>query len=136
MISHEIRNPMNAIIGSAGPSSRPTHPRPATVRAHRAPSAEALLAIVDDVLDLTRMEAGRLRLQTAELTVDTVLEEGRALLRAGAREGPRAGRRHRPGGRHAREGRPAGAAGAAEPVGNAPKFTDRGEVWCAPAWRR
>jgi PAS domain S-box-containing protein len=75
-ISHEIRNPMNAIIGSAGLllETQLSADQQQYARIVRR-SAEALLAIVDDVLDLTKMEAGRLRLQPSDLTVDTVLEE-------------------------------------------------------------
>ena len=75
-MSHEIRNPMNAIIGSAGLllETDLTADQQQYARIVRR-SAEALLAIVDDVLDLSRMDAGRLRLEHAELSVDTVAEE-------------------------------------------------------------
>jgi CheY-like chemotaxis protein len=122
---------MNAIIGSAGLllETQLTPDQQQYARIVRR-SAEALLAIVDDVLDLTRMEAGRLRLQPAVLTVDTVLEEVIELFSEQA---------------HAKGLELVGDvdAAAAMPVkgdpgrlrqvlvnlvGNALKFTDRGEV--------
>ena len=64
--SHEIRTPMNAILGTAellmGTSL--TFAQQRYVRtAHR--SATALLALIDDVLDLSRIEAGKLTLNPA-----------------------------------------------------------------------
>jgi signal transduction histidine kinase len=66
--SHEIRTPMNAILGTAellmGTSL--TFAQQRYVRtAHR--SATALLALIDDVLDLSRIEAGKLTLNPASV---------------------------------------------------------------------
>ena len=60
--SHEIRTPMNGILGAAelliATPLTPTQQRYVQT-AHR--SATALLALIDDVLDLSRIEAGKLR---------------------------------------------------------------------------
>src|SRR3982750_97892 len=79
-MSHELRTPLNAIIGFAeimdaevlGPISVPQYP--GYVRDILA-SARHLLRIVDDVLEISRAEAGELMLNKREIDVLTLLAE-------------------------------------------------------------
>jgi PAS domain S-box-containing protein len=67
-MSHEIRTPMNAVIGIIellGRSALPDAQRSLCVTARD--SAEALLRLIDDVLDVSKIEAGRMVLQPAPL---------------------------------------------------------------------
>ena len=62
-MSHEIRTPMNAIFGFSQLLGRRVHDAKALeyVRAIRS-SGQSLLALIDDLLDLSKIEAGRLAL--------------------------------------------------------------------------
>ena len=62
-MSHEIRTPMNAIFGFSQLLGRRVHDPKALeyVRAIRS-SGQALLALINDLLDLSKIEAGRLEL--------------------------------------------------------------------------
>ncbi|MEO7244314.1 MAG: ATP-binding protein, partial [Rubrivivax sp.] len=87
--SHEIRTPMNGILGAAEllmetPLS-PVQKRYVQI-AHR--SASALLALIDDVLDLARIEAGKLQFSPMAVDVPALVEETVELVRAAARERP------------------------------------------------
>ncbi|MEP7282482.1 MAG: ATP-binding protein [Rubrivivax sp.] len=87
--SHEIRTPMNGILGAAEllmetPLS-PVQKRYVRI-AHR--SASALLALIDDVLDLARIEAGKLQLSPMAVDVPALVEDTVELVRAAARERP------------------------------------------------
>jgi two-component system, sensor histidine kinase and response regulator len=81
MVSHELRTPLNGILGMAdllvrgnvGPQEREY-----AEAAQR--SGEALLAIIEDILDLSRIEAGRLDLELAPFDVREVVEDVAALL--------------------------------------------------------
>ncbi len=74
-MSHEIRTPMNAVLGM---THRALKDDPgARQRAHldkiRA-AAESLLGILDDILDFSRIEAGRMTLDNKPFALDQVLE--------------------------------------------------------------
>ncbi len=65
-MSHELRTPMNAIIGFsdllAEEAHGPLHPTYKRFVAHIREGAGHLLAIINDVLDISKIEAGRIEL--------------------------------------------------------------------------
>jgi signal transduction histidine kinase len=69
-ISHEIRTPLNAIIGIAGLLQKPNQELNRE-RLHNSlkQSADSLLTLIDDVLDLSKIEAGKLKLHPTLLNV-------------------------------------------------------------------
>jgi len=80
-ISHEIRTPMNAIIGMtqiALMAELPARPRDQIGKAHRA--ALDLLALLDDLLDMAKIEAGRLDLEAIEFSPRRVIDDALDLL--------------------------------------------------------
>ena len=87
MTSHEIRTPLNAIIGVAAAlqdDARDNETRDLlqTIRI----SGVRLLNVVNDVLDLSRAEAGKLELQLAPIEVGALLSEVEQLFRLRARK--------------------------------------------------
>ena len=74
-MSHEIRTPMNAIFGfSQLLSRRVKDPKSLDyVRAIRS-SGQSLLALINDLLDLSKVEAGRLELQPVPTDVRDLVE--------------------------------------------------------------
>jgi signal transduction histidine kinase len=80
-MSHEIRTPMNAIIGLTHLLQR-ERPRPDQVpRLDKIDAAAGhLLAIVNDVLDLSKIEAGRLALEETDFPLHAVLDQVRGLI--------------------------------------------------------
>lgn len=83
-MSHEIRTPLNAIMAYtdllgmelAGPLTPQHHEQLARIR-H---SSQHLLGIIDDVLDFSRIESGRLSASRAQLTVGKAVSQALMLV--------------------------------------------------------
>ena len=75
-ISHEIRTPMNAINGMIGLLLH-KDPRPEQVSYLKAisKSSDILLHVINDVLDLSKIEAGKLELETIDFSVADTIQQ-------------------------------------------------------------
>ena len=81
-MSHEIRTPMNAILGMAHLVSRDgVSERQAGMLAKLEGAAQHLLEIINDVLDLSKIEAGKFVLERTPVAVDELVGEVAGLLR-------------------------------------------------------
>jgi PAS domain S-box-containing protein len=83
-MSHELRTPLNAILGFAQLLQRdkksPLTERQLERLDHVVKGGEHLLRLIDEVLDLSRIEAGRLVISLEPVSVPEVLEEVKATL--------------------------------------------------------
>jgi signal transduction histidine kinase/CheY-like chemotaxis protein len=87
--SHELRTPLNSIIGFLGLSldgycSNREEEREFLRNAQQ--SAKHLLAIINDVLDLAKIEAGRMELELEEVDLRNMFEEVRCLAEVQAQQ--------------------------------------------------
>ncbi len=85
-MSHEIRTPLNAIIGMTHLLRR-AEPTP-----EQAPrldkidvAATHLLAVINDILDISKIEAGKLELEQADFQLSTVFDQVQSLIADAAR---------------------------------------------------
>ncbi|MBY0430932.1 MAG: histidine kinase, partial [Rhodospirillales bacterium] len=87
MVSHEVRTPMNGIIGmSRLLQDEPTPEERQEYAGIILRSGEALLTILNDLLDSAKLEAGRLELENIDLDPVEVVEESLALMASRAAE--------------------------------------------------
>ena len=87
-MSHDIRTPMNAIIGFTElASSQLEHPE--KVRDYLGKigmSSEHLLSLINDVLDMSRIESGKVTLQEKPLHLPTLMEDLSTMIRPSLEE--------------------------------------------------
>jgi signal transduction histidine kinase/ligand-binding sensor domain-containing protein/HPt (histidine-containing phosphotransfer) domain-containing protein/ActR/RegA family two-component response regulator len=135
-MSHELRTPMNGVVGmtellARTPQSATQARLTQTIRS----SAQVLLRIVNDLLDLSRVQAGKIALEALPVDLDRILEECASLFSASAQaKGIRLDVRLPAHDRRVPEGRTL----VGDPfrirqivmnlLGNAVKFTEQGEI--------
>ncbi|MFO1285447.1 MAG: histidine kinase dimerization/phospho-acceptor domain-containing protein [Rubrivivax sp.] len=128
--SHELRTPLNGIVGLAALARNPALEGGQRQRylEQIVDSARSLTALISDILDLSKIEAGRMELERA-VRPRRAAAHAAADLRAagcGARPGlALRGRRQR---RRRRRRRPAAAAPGDRQLSNALKFTAQGGI--------
>src|SRR5436190_6032125 len=77
-MSHELRTPLNAILGytelmADGAYGEPTEKMLGVLRRLES-NGKHLLGLINDVLDLSKIEAGQLRLDLAEYSIEDVAQ--------------------------------------------------------------
>ncbi|MFK7901300.1 MAG: response regulator [Nitratireductor sp.] len=81
MVSHEMRTPLNGILGMSTllAGTKPTGEQSSYIDSIST-SGSALLHLIEDMLDLTMIEAGKFKLQNQEVDINALLSEAIELL--------------------------------------------------------
>ncbi|MCX7150089.1 MAG: PAS domain S-box protein, partial [Rhodocyclales bacterium] len=86
-MSHEIRTPMNAILGLTHLMKRAGATPQQAERLEKIDGAgRHLLAIINDILDLSKIEAGRLQLESTNFHLSAVLDNVGSIISQSARD--------------------------------------------------
>ncbi len=89
-ISHELRTPLNAIIGFSGLLRDDTRQSLSTLQkeflGHIISSGSLLLSLIDDVLDLSKVESGSMKFKTETVSLRATVNEAVFLLQEMATE--------------------------------------------------
>jgi len=86
-MSHEIRTPLNAIIGLTHLLRRAAVTPQQSVRLDKIDGAgRHLLAIINDILDLSKIEAGRLQLESTDFALGAILDNVASIIGDTARD--------------------------------------------------
>jgi len=86
-MSHEIRTPMNGIIGMQGLALTASNSEDSRSYIEAAQqSAHSLLAILNDILDVSKIEAGRLEIHASPFSLRSSIGDVLRMTRHGARE--------------------------------------------------
>ena len=89
-VSHELRTPLNAIVGFSkllkNPRVGPLNEDQAAYVQDIVQSAEHLQQLIDDILDLSKIEAGKMTLSPAPFSLAEVLEQSLVIVREKARQ--------------------------------------------------
>lgn len=131
-VSHEIRTPMNGVLGAADllrqDARLDRRQRELVETIHY--SGEALLDLINDILDLSKLQAGKMEFTTEEFSLSHVLEESLALFAdAAGRKQLELAHRIAPEVPQKLKGDPMRLRQVLlNLVGNAVKFTERGSV--------
>ncbi|CUW38659.1 Conserved protein of unknown function [Magnetospirillum sp. XM-1] len=74
-MSHEIRTPLNAVLGLAQLGMRDSHGRKNWQQFERImESGKGLLTVLDDILDISKLEAGRLTIESIPMVLGEVID--------------------------------------------------------------
>ena len=76
-LSHEIRTPMNAIIGFSSLMLKDEFPESQKVNFLKVigQSSESLLSLIDDIIDISRIETGNLKINATNVNVKDLIQE-------------------------------------------------------------